>query len=72
MNILGFTSSVANKPWIEVHPNYITINVQTESNDPKSYLNFFKSVSRLRQTETLKRGGLATYIFNNTVFVVNR
>lgn len=61
-----------NEPWVNVHPNYVTKNVQTEMNDPKSHLNFFKSVTRLRQTETLRRGGLSTYIFNETVFVLNR
>ncbi|CAI6365687.1 unnamed protein product [Macrosiphum euphorbiae] len=68
----GFTDGT-NEPWVAVHPDYVTRNVQSESYDPKSYLNFFKSVSKLRQTETFKRGGLATDIFNdNKVFVLNR
>lgn len=68
----GFTNNKEQGPWIKVHSNYVTKNVQTELSDPKSYLNFFKSVSRLRHTETLKRGGLATYIYNEKVFVLNR
>ncbi|XP_026806084.1 maltase 1-like [Rhopalosiphum maidis] len=67
----GFTNNT-NGPWIEVHSDYITRNVQTESKNPKSYLNFFKSVSKLRQTETIKRGGMAIDIFNDAVFVLNR
>ncbi|VVC39721.1 Glycoside hydrolase superfamily,Glycosyl hydrolase, family 13, catalytic domain [Cinara cedri] len=69
----GFTdANNTHGPWIEVQTNYKTRNVQNESNDPKSYLNFYKSVMKLRQTETLNRGGLATYIFNDTVYVLNR
>ncbi|XP_025207346.1 maltase 2-like [Melanaphis sacchari] len=67
----GFTNTT-HEPWIMVHPNYVTRNVKTESNNPKSYLNFFKTISKLRQTETLKRGGLAIDILNETVFVLNR
>lgn len=71
--IVGFTNENNTKgPWIQVHQDYVTRNVQNESSDPKSYLNFFKSVVKLRQTETLKRGGLATYIFNDKVYVLNR
>lgn len=67
----GFTNST-HGPWVAVHPDYVTRNVQTESYNPKSYLNFFKSISKLRQTETFKRGGLAIDIFNDTVFVLSR
>ncbi|KAF0749361.1 maltase 2-like [Aphis craccivora] len=66
----GFTNST-HGPWVAIHPDYVTRNVQTENNNSKSYLNFFKSISKLRQTETFKRGGLAIDILNdNTVFVL--
>ncbi|XP_025407324.1 maltase 2-like [Sipha flava] len=67
----GFTDGDKNKPWIDVHPSYVTRNVEDEYNDPKSNLNFFKSVSKLRHTDTLKKGGLATYIFDQ-VYVLTR
>ncbi|XP_022175216.1 maltase 2-like [Myzus persicae] len=67
----GFTNST-HEPWVAVNPDYVTRNVQSESYNPKSYLNFFKSISKLRQTETFKKGGLAMDIFNDTVFVLNR
>lgn len=70
-NYAGFTNST-HAPWVAIHPDYVTRNVQTENNNPKSYLNFFKSISKLRQTETFKRGGLAINIFNDTVFVLTR
>lgn len=72
MIVIGFTYNVTKGPWISVHPDYVERNVKTEYEDPKSYLNFFKTVAKLRQTETLKRGGLDAYIFNDTVFVLNR
>lgn len=68
--ILGFSTN--NTPWLPQQPDYQIRNVQAESNEPKSYLNFFKLVSKLRQTETLKRGGLETYVFNDAIFVVRR
>lgn len=71
-NFIGFTNNVSKGPWISVHPDYVERNVKTEYEDLKSSLNFFKTVVKLRQTETLKRGGLAAYIFNETVFVLNR
>lgn len=67
--MLGFTN---NEPWVKINPDYATRNVKTEKGQPKSFLNFFQLLARLRQCETLKRGGLATYIFNETVFVLNR
>ncbi|XP_026813423.1 maltase 2-like isoform X2 [Rhopalosiphum maidis] len=67
----GFTNST-HEPWVAVHPDYVTRNVQTENYNQKSYLNFFKSISKLRQTETFKRGGLEIDIFNDTVLVLNR
>ncbi|MBS1970223.1 MAG: alpha-glucosidase [Bdellovibrionales bacterium] len=42
----GFTTG---KPWLKVNPNYKTINVETEEKDPKSVLNFYKQLIRLRR-----------------------
>jgi alpha-glucosidase len=44
----GFTQG---KPWLPVPPTYKTHNVQTESKDPNSILNFYKRVLALRHTE---------------------
>ncbi|XP_025406533.1 uncharacterized protein LOC112680597, partial [Sipha flava] len=66
----SFPNSDKNKPWIDVYPSYVTKNVEDEYNDPKSNLNFFKSVSKLRHTDTLKKGGLATYVFDQVYVLI--
>ncbi|MDP2891559.1 MAG: alpha-glucosidase [Bacillota bacterium] len=42
----GFT---AGTPWIEVNPNYPEINVETETGDPSSVLNYYRRLIRLRK-----------------------
>lgn len=42
----GFTTG---QPWLKVNPNYKEINVATESSDPKSILNFYKHLIRVRR-----------------------
>lgn len=42
----GFTEA---KPWIKVNPNYSSINVATQENDPDSILNFYRKMVRFRK-----------------------
>lgn len=44
----GFTSGT---PWINLNPNYKTINVASQLNQPDSVLNFYKNLIRLRKAE---------------------
>ena len=44
----GFTSG---NPWLKVNPNYQTINVAAEENDPNSVLNYFKKLVKFRKSE---------------------
>jgi alpha-glucosidase len=46
----GFTSPSAT-PWLPVPPSARTVNVETESADPNSLLNFYKLLLKLRHTE---------------------
>lgn len=56
----GFTVPTAT-PWLPVPSNARTINVETESADPNSLLNFYKGLLRLRHPETaLMFGGYET------------
>lgn len=41
----GFSSF---RPWININPNYVTINVDAESADENSVLNFYKHIINLR------------------------
>ncbi len=42
----GFTTGT---PWLKVNPNYKEINVEAEQKDPRSVLNFYKKLIRLRK-----------------------
>ena len=42
----GFTTGV---PWLKVYPNYKTINVAAEEQNPNSVLNYFKKMVKLRK-----------------------
>ena len=52
----GFSSET---PWLPVHPDYPTRNVQAQSKDPESLLNFTRDLLRLRRNEpALQRGAM--------------
>jgi oligo-1,6-glucosidase len=42
----GFTTGT---PWLKINPNYITVNVAAEENDPNSCLNYFRKIVKLRK-----------------------
>lgn len=42
------------EPWFHVNPNYPDINVEDEEKDPKSLLNYYKKVLKLRQNPLYK------------------
>ncbi len=42
----GFTNTT---PWIKVNPNYETVNVANQENDPNSVLNYFRKITKLRK-----------------------
>jgi alpha-glucosidase len=43
--------------WLPIPPDYVTVNVQTESADPNSQLNWYKSLIHLRRTNAALRDG---------------
>lgn len=46
----GFTTGT---PWLALNPTYREINVETERHDPKSVLNYYRSLIRLRKGSDL-------------------
>jgi len=50
----GFSEA---KPWLPVPPTYKTHNVETESKNPQSVLEFYKSVLKLRHSNEALLGG---------------
>jgi oligo-1,6-glucosidase len=43
----GFTNGT---PWLKINPNYKTVNVAAEEKDPKSPLNYFRKMVKLRKS----------------------
>ena len=46
----GFTEGT---PWFPVNPNYTTINVEAQCQDPNSILNFYKSLIKLKKSDDI-------------------
>lgn len=46
----GFTSGT---PWIDIAPNYKTVNIEEQTRDPHSILSHFKKLTALRKKEKL-------------------
>ncbi|MBM7662716.1 oligo-1,6-glucosidase [Bacillus mesophilus] len=60
----GFT---AGTPWIEVNPNYSSINVEKQVQDPDSVLNYYKQLIQLRKKhEVLVYGDYELILENDT------
>jgi alpha-glucosidase len=67
----GFSS---NKPWLVVNPNYQSINVAQQENQPDSILTFYKKMIHLRRTnEGLIYGSFKEYLTEHTqVYIYER
>lgn len=66
----GFSTS--HETWMPTNPNYWQLNVEAEKKDPKSHLNIYKDLTAARQTDTLKKGALATKVLKDDVLVITR
>ncbi|XP_060865657.1 maltase A3-like [Metopolophium dirhodum] len=66
----GFTEE--KKSWLPVNPNYYKMNVETQKKIPTSNYNFYKKMSQLRKTETLKNGDLQTYNITQSIYILKR
>jgi len=67
----GFTSGM---PWIEVNPNYKTINAAAQEKDPNSCLNYFRKLTRLRKDNLVLVYGKYTLLDkdNRSVYAYTR
>ncbi|MBQ4820827.1 alpha-glucosidase [Aquimarina sp. MMG016] len=61
----GFTT-IKKEPWIKVNPNYNTINVKKQDDDPVSILNFYRNLLKTRkQHDVFVYGDFEELEFNN-------
>ncbi|XP_022171043.1 maltase A3-like [Myzus persicae] len=66
----GFTEE--KKSWLPVNPNYYKMNVESQKKIPTSSYNFYKKMSQLRKTDTLKNGDLRTYNITKSIYILKR
>ncbi|WAA11859.1 glycoside hydrolase family 13 protein [Fervidibacillus halotolerans] len=68
----GFTT--AEKSWLGINPNYQSINVEKQMEDPDSILNFYKKMIRLRKEYDVFVYGTYDLLFENDphLFVYTR
>ncbi len=61
-------------PWLPIHPNFLNVNVETESKNPKSILNLYKNLTYFRKnSQALKYGKYFSYDSGNSnVFAFTR
>jgi oligo-1,6-glucosidase len=53
----GSAGQVSSKPWLKVNPSYTRINVESQEQDPKSVLNYYKKLLHWRkQTPAMHYG----------------
>lgn len=60
------------KPWIQVHPNYQTLNLAIQKTAPKSFYKFYKQLAEFRNNEVFKEGTFESRAYNNEVFAYKR
>jgi alpha-glucosidase len=51
----GFSGA---KPWLKVHPNYMTRNVETQKTNPNSLFNFYRKLLQLRKNSSALQKGM--------------
>ncbi|KAM8713407.1 hypothetical protein ACLKA7_013684 [Drosophila subpalustris] len=66
----GFSTN--STTWLPINPNYVTVNVDTESADSTSHLKFYKELVALRQKKTLQYGTTRYAAVNDNVVAIRR
>ncbi len=68
--LAGFSSK---KPWIEINPNYVDINVQSQIDDEDSMFNYYKKAIALRRKyKALVYGKFVRHHSNKNILVYSR
>lgn len=66
----GFTE--AKRSWLPINPNYYKINVEEQKKILTSNYNFYKKMSQLRKTDTLKYGELESFNITDSIYIIKR
>lgn len=65
----GFTSG---PPWLGINPNFSLINVESQLGDPRSILNFYRNLIRLRRESDVLLDGRFDLLDHPQMFVYSR
>jgi alpha-glucosidase len=68
----GFKTASGQEPWVEINPNYRTLNLAAQKTAAKSFYKLFTSLAKLRNDEVFVKGSFETYAFNDDVFSYKR
>lgn len=66
----GFSNKT--KTWIQVNPNYVTVNVEYERNSICSHLKIFKELVNLRRLKVFRTGNVQFYEISKFIFAFSR
>ena len=64
--------STAEKTWLPVNPNYLTVNVETEKLSTFSHLNLFKTLLQVKYSDPAFDVGLVKILTQNNVLAFSR
>lgn len=68
----GFTEASSSPPWIQVHPNYPTLNLALQKAAPKSFYKFYQQLAELRKLDVFSKGAFESRAFGFDVFGYKR
>lgn len=68
----GFTTRNADETWLPIHPNYVSINVQAQREQPRSTYKYFQSLTKLRKTEIFREGTLSVEVISENILAFTR
>lgn len=68
----GFKTAAGSDPWIQVNPNYPTLNLALQKTAAKSFYKFYQQLARFRNNDVFKSGDFLSHTYNDEVFAFSR
>ena len=68
----GFKDANGAEPWVQVHPNYPTLNLALQQSAPKSFYKYYKQLAQFRTNEVFVNGAFQSRTYNDQVFAYKR
>ncbi|XP_063234749.1 maltase 2-like [Bacillus rossius redtenbacheri] len=64
--------SAANKTWLPVNKNYVSLNIAAQEAAANSHLKVYKRAAQLRRVRAIQRGALHNHAISTSVFAYSR